>query len=112
MPSIQSISINDAAQDARNLIKEAVSSQIVSDVPFGCLLSGGIDSTTVTHFLDNVMKENGSVEAKSSNCNILHTFSLQLPEYQQHFQVGCKFYFIAKLLIKFYRYSEYGYSTN
>lgn len=73
--------MDDAAQVVQNLLREAVSSQIVSDVPFGCLLSGGIDSTTVTHFLSNC------IASKANDCNALHTFSLQLPEYQQHFQV-------------------------
>lgn len=79
-------SLNDAAQIVQNLIQEAVSSQIVSDVPFGCLLSGGIDSTTVTHFLSSCIAKR-AIGSEVSNCNTLHTFSLQLPEYQQHFQV-------------------------
>lgn len=76
-------SLNDAAKVVQNLIREAVLSQIVSDVPFGCLLSGGLDSTTVTHFLCSYIAKR-SVTSKNLNCN---TFSLQLPEYQQHFQV-------------------------
>lgn len=81
-------SIADAAQTVRSLLKEAVSSQIVSDVPFGCLLSGGIDSSTVTHFLSDYIAQRSSTASKDNNQNVLHTYSLQLPEYDEHFQVG------------------------
>lgn len=76
-------SLEEAANEVHNLIQEAVTSQIISDVPFGCLLSGGIDSTTVTHFLNSCI----SKCSKDNNRNTLHTFSLQLREYEQHFQV-------------------------
>lgn len=84
--------LNDAAQVVQNLLQEAVSSQIVSDVPFGCLLSGGIDSTTVTHFLNRCI---------TKRSNKLHTFSLQLPEYQQHFQVRSEINFIISKIVSF-----------
>ncbi|KAJ6644095.1 Asparagine synthetase [glutamine-hydrolyzing] 3 [Pseudolycoriella hygida] len=83
--SYRNSDMNEAAEDVHNLLREAVSSQIVSDVPFGCLLSGGIDSTAVTHFLSSCI-EKRLTTPNTLNPSVLHTFSLQLPEYQQHFQ--------------------------
>ena len=42
------------AQQARRLIEQAVSRQLVSDVPLGCFLSGGIDSSIVTHCMRQI----------------------------------------------------------
>jgi asparagine synthase (glutamine-hydrolysing) len=56
----------DAVATTRRLVQQAVSRQLVSDVPIGCLLSGGMDSSIVAA----AMKAEVGSEAK------IHTFSL------------------------------------
>lgn len=50
--NIKEITTNefDAANNVKNLIDEAVKRQLVSDVPVGVFLSGGIDSSCITAF--------------------------------------------------------------
>ena len=43
-------SIKEAAQQLRDIISDSVNMRLVSDVPLGVLLSGGIDSSTIAAF--------------------------------------------------------------
>ena len=45
---IVQISEKDAIEGVRNRVENAVESQLVSDVPVGCFLSGGLDSSAIT----------------------------------------------------------------
>jgi asparagine synthase (glutamine-hydrolysing) len=44
-----SITLDDAAEQLRSLLAQAVRRQLVADVPVGAFLSGGLDSTTIVH---------------------------------------------------------------
>ena len=51
----------DEAVDAiREKLSHAVKSQMMSDVPLGVFLSGGIDSSTIVAFMADAARENGS----------------------------------------------------
>ena len=49
-PTPRSSSLEDSAQDLADLLSETVKRHMVSDVPVGVLLSGGLDSTGILHF--------------------------------------------------------------
>jgi len=51
------ISRRDAAQRVRELVTAAVERRLVSDVPLGAFLSGGIDSTIIVGVMSRLMKE-------------------------------------------------------
>lgn len=45
------LSFNECAEQLRSVLQEAVTDQMVSDVPVGAFLSGGVDSTGVVAFM-------------------------------------------------------------
>jgi asparagine synthase (glutamine-hydrolysing) len=52
---------DDEAVDAlREALRHAVSSQMMSDVPLGVFLSGGIDSSTIVAFMSEAARRNGA----------------------------------------------------
>lgn len=52
----ESFSEDEYAHHLEILLEQAVRRQLVSDVPFGIFLSGGLDSSTVTHFMIQALK--------------------------------------------------------
>jgi len=58
----------------RNVFTSAVQKRMMCDVPFGTLLSGGLDSSLVTSVAHRLFKERGNSEWH----NNLHTFSIGL----------------------------------
>jgi asparagine synthase (glutamine-hydrolysing) len=48
---------DEAAEHLENLLQESVRMQLMSDVPFGAFLSGGIDSSTVVALMSEFLEE-------------------------------------------------------
>jgi asparagine synthase (glutamine-hydrolysing) len=51
------VTLEQAADDAESLMRRAVQRRLVSDVPLGCFLSGGLDSSTVLSFMAEASDE-------------------------------------------------------
>ena len=56
-PKLGSVTLEQAAEDAEGLMRRAVHRRLVSDVPLGCFLSGGLDSSTVLSFMAEASDE-------------------------------------------------------
>jgi asparagine synthase (glutamine-hydrolysing) len=51
------LTLTEAADEAEGLMRTAVKRRLVSDVPLGCFLSGGLDSSTVLSFMSELTDE-------------------------------------------------------
>ena len=51
------VRLAQAADDVEDLMRTAVERRLVSDVPLGCFLSGGLDSSTVLSFMSELSDE-------------------------------------------------------
>ncbi len=54
----QNISTSEAINKTRYLLREAVKKQLISDVPVGAFLSGGLDSTSIVAFAKDLYSPN------------------------------------------------------
>ncbi|MCL5959969.1 MAG: asparagine synthase (glutamine-hydrolyzing), partial [Chloroflexi bacterium] len=54
---VNTLSVHDAALEVRRLLQQAVSSHLISDVPLGAFLSGGIDSTTIVGLMSAITQQ-------------------------------------------------------
>ena len=66
-------------EKVRYLVEDAIRRQMVSDVPIGCFLSGGLDSSIISAVCASEMKKKG----KS-----LHTFSVDYQDNDKYFVPG------------------------
>ncbi len=69
-------SFDTTVDTVRYLVTDAIRRQLVSDVPIGTFLSGGLDSGLICSIADRHMKERGQV---------LHTFSVDYKDHLQYF---------------------------
>ena len=67
----------DTAAHVRELVTDAVRRQMISDVPIGTFLSGGLDSSLLSSLANQVMQEQGRE---------LHTFSVDYQDNDRYFQ--------------------------
>ena len=72
-------SLPDTIQRVRELVTDAVRRQLVSDVPVGTFLSGGLDSGIISSLANDYMNEHGRA---------LETFSIDYKDNRKYFQAG------------------------
>jgi asparagine synthase (glutamine-hydrolysing) len=61
----------DPIEQLRTLVESAVRSRMLSDVPVGCFVSGGIDSTLIAHFASQMVPS-------------LRTYSISFPQFPRN----------------------------
>jgi asparagine synthase (glutamine-hydrolysing) len=66
-----SLKKKDSIEVLDELLYNAVKSRLIADVPVGCFLSGGVDSSLITSYASRQKKH-------------LHTFSLSFPGYESY----------------------------
>lgn len=76
---LHSESLEDTIDHVRQLVTDAVTRQMVSDVPVGCFLSGGLDSSIISAICANKLRESGKV---------LPTFSVDYQGNEKYFTAG------------------------
>lgn len=69
----------DTADHVRYLVEDSIRRQMVSDVPIGTFLSGGLDSSLISAICAREMKDRGEV---------LHTFSVDYENNDRYFRPG------------------------
>lgn len=72
-------SFDETAENVRFLVKDAICRQMVSDVPIGTFLSGGLDSSIITAICTERMRDRGMQ---------LRTFSLDYKDNDRYFVPG------------------------
>ena len=70
-------SFEETSECVHYLVQDAILRQMVSDVPIGTFLSGGLDSSIITAICANEMKSRGEV---------LHTFSVDYENSEKYFK--------------------------
>ena len=68
---------SQTAEHVRFLLTDAIRRQLVSDVPIGTFLSGGLDSSLISSVAARVLSEQGKT---------LHTFSVDYRDNEKYFQ--------------------------
>jgi asparagine synthase (glutamine-hydrolysing) len=68
--AIEHYDLEKCLAGVREKLEQAVTLRVESDRPYGCLLSGGLDSSIVSAFLSKYLKKHGKV---------LRTFSIGMP---------------------------------
>ncbi|GGD54378.1 asparagine synthase (glutamine-hydrolyzing) [Paenibacillus nasutitermitis] len=72
--------VQDTAHTVRDLLKDTVERQLVSDVPLCTLLSGGLDSSALTTYAVRYYDQNGQGK--------VHTFSVDYVDNNKHFKAN------------------------
>ncbi len=70
-------SFEQTVETVRFLVKDAITRQLVSDVPVGTFLSGGLDSSIISSVANSYFKENGKT---------LKTFSVTYEDNEKYFK--------------------------